>query len=103
MLASAGVLIGGKLQPPKLNQRWLVDAVQLFWDRQIFDGALPATAKLAVLEQSLMDNEIYKLLRCKKDQCRAFARAAFPEYSQGQGPDRRKQISSLQERGLIAA
>ena len=40
MLESAGVISGDQLQPQDLRQRWYVDAVQLFWDRQIFDGSL---------------------------------------------------------------
>ena len=38
MLESAGVLIDGELQPKDLRQRWITDAVQLFWDRQILEG-----------------------------------------------------------------
>jgi hypothetical protein len=102
MLRSAGVLANDKLQPENLRQRWYVDAVQLFWDRQIFDGALPADARLSALEDALVHEEIFKLLRCDKNQCRAFARAAYAEYSDGQGPERISQISFLQKRGLVA-
>jgi hypothetical protein len=102
MLESAGVLVKGRLQPESLRRRWHVDAVQLFWDRQIFDGALPATARVSALEDSLIDHEVYKLLRCDKDQCRAFARAAYAEFSDGQGPARAAQIETLRARGLVA-
>jgi hypothetical protein len=103
MLESAGVLVKGELESKNLRQRWHVDAVQLFWDRQIFDGALPATSRLSALEDSLIDHEIYKLLRCDKDQCRAFARAAFAEFSDGHGPARVAQIDALRARGLVAS
>lgn len=103
MLQSAGVLIGDVLQPRELRQRWLIDAVQLFWDRQVLDGKLPMTASLTTLEDSLVANEIYKLLRCDADQCIAFARAAYPEFSQGQAAHRANQITTLRDRGLIAA
>ena len=103
MLESAGVLVDDKLQSEDLRQRWYVDAVQLFWDRQIFDGTLPATAKISVLEDNLIDHEVFKLLRCDKDQCRAFARAAYGEFSEGQGAARLAQIDALRERGLVGS
>lgn len=103
MLESAGVLADGKLQPTDLRQRWIVDAVQLFWDRQIFDDALPATASKVALEDALIEHEIYKLLRCDKKQCQAFARAAFGEYTQDHAAERRAQITKLRDAGLIAA
>jgi len=103
MLKSAGVLGDDGLQPNNLRQRWIVDAVQLFWDREIFDGSINATANLRILESALIDKEIYKLLRCSKDQCTIFARAAFAEFSQGQGLDRAREIQSLRDAGAIAA
>jgi hypothetical protein len=96
-------LVGDKLQPNDLRQRWLTDAVQLVWDRQIFDGALSASTKLGSLEEILIDNEIYKLLRCSKEQCRAFARAAYTEFKDGQASERLNQLENLKELGLIAA
>ncbi len=103
MLESAGVLVEDELQPENLRQRWYVDAVQLFWDRQIFDGALSATAKVSALEDNLIDHEVFKLLRCDKDQCRAFARAAYAEFSDGQGPARVAQIDALRARDLVGS
>lgn len=103
MLESAGVLTNGDLQPKDLRQRWIIDAVQLFWDRQIFDGALPASASRTALEDALFDHEIYKLLRCDRKQCQAFARAAFGEFSPTQAADRLGQITGLKAKGLIAA
>jgi hypothetical protein len=103
MLKSAGVLSAGRLQPQDLRQRWLVDAILLFWDRCIFDGSLKATSTLGALESCVIDNEIYKLIRCNKDQCRTFARAAFPEFTGGQALDRAKQLQRLRDAGAIAA
>lgn len=103
MLESAGVLVDDELQPAVLRQRWYVDAVQLFWDRKIFDGTLSATVKISVLEDNLIDHEVFKLLRCDKDQCRAFARAAYAEFSDGQGVVRLAQIDSLLKRGLVGS
>jgi hypothetical protein len=103
MLESAGVLVKDELQPENLRQRWYVDAIQLFWDRQIFDGALSAMAKVSALENNLIDHEVFKLLRCDKDQCRAFARAAYAEFSDGQGPARVAQIDALRARDLVGS
>jgi hypothetical protein len=102
MLESAGVLRNGKLQPCDLRQRWFIDAVELFWDRHIFDGILSATARRSVFEDSLIEYEIFKLLRCSKVQCQAFARAAFGEYQEGQGVERLTQVDRLRATGLIA-
>jgi hypothetical protein len=103
MLESAGVLLDGELQPKDLRQRWIIDAVQLFWDRQIFDGALPVSASRTALEDSLIEHEIHRLLRCDEKQCQGFARAAFGEFSLGQAADRMTQIATLKSKGLIAA
>jgi hypothetical protein len=100
MLKSAGVLDNERLQPNNLRQRWLIDAVLLFWDREIFEGTLSASSNLRILENALLDSEIYKLLRCSKEQCQAFARAAFAEFA---GPDRLRQLQQLKDVGAIAA
>lgn len=100
MLESAGVLSDGKLQPENLRERWLIDAVQLFWDRQISDGALSPIASQRVFEATLIENDIHKLLRCDESQCQAFARTAFSEYD---GTLCLKQIDKLKEAGAIAA
>jgi hypothetical protein len=102
MLHSAGVLVNDELQSENLRQRWHVDAVQVFWDRLVFDSAVPANAKGSMLEEVLIDNEVFKLLRCDKDQCRAFARAAYAEFSDGQGAARVSQIDQLRIRGMVA-
>jgi hypothetical protein len=99
MLRSAGVLDGQQLQRNDLRQRWLVDAVLLFWDREIFDGSLRPTANLRSLEDNLIDKKAYKLLRCGKDQCRVFARAAFAEFA---GADRARQLQRLRDSGALA-
>lgn len=103
LLKSAGVLDEERLQPNNLRQRWFVDAVQLFWDREIFDGGLNSSAGLRTLETALIDKDVYKLLRCSKDQCRVFARAAFAEFSQGQAVERATQLQTLRDAGAIAA
>jgi hypothetical protein len=103
MLRSAGVLVGDQLQPNDLRQRWLVDAVLLFWDRLIFKESIRFDAKPSLLEEALIEQEIYKLLRCSKQQCQALARAAFPEFTDGQAYERAHQISSLRAVGLLAA
>lgn len=103
MLTSAGVLSSGGLQSNSLRQRWFVDAVQLFWDREIFGGFLLPSSNSGVLIDALIDKEIFKLLRCGKDQCAAFGRAAYGEFSQGQANDRIEQINNLRSENLIAA
>lgn len=100
MLESAGVLNDGRLQAENLRERWLLDAVQLFWDRQIFDNALSATASQPAFEDTLIDNDVHKMLRCNKDQCRGFARVAFGEYD---GAECLDQIDRLKASGAVAA
>lgn len=102
MLASAGVLRDGVLQAADLRQRWLVDAVQIIWDRKIFERALHPSASDSEFEDVLIDDEIYKLLRCSPEQCRVFARAALREYSE-RGSDKLDQLRKLQDAGKIAA
>lgn len=102
MLTSAGVLVDGELQSKDLRKRWLIDATQLFWDRQIFDGAIAVTASESAYEAAFFSHEIHKLLRCDKGQGQAFVRAAFREY----GPvrdNRVEQLRALRNSGLIAA
>jgi hypothetical protein len=60
-------------------------------------------AKVSALENNLIDHEVFKLLRCDKDQCRAFARAAYAEFSDGQGPARVAQIDALRARDLVGS
>ena len=103
MLESAGVLEDGELQPVNLRERWFVDAVQLFWDREIFDGALPRTAGAAAFENSFFNREIYKLLGCTEAQGQAFVRAAWPEYSRNRLNNRFDHLRDLRVAGLIAA
>jgi hypothetical protein len=100
MLRRAGVLDQDTLQPADLRQRWFTDAVQVFWDRQIASGALPASASNRALEEALILAEIQKLLRCDVDQCRTFARAALREYSSKRISE---QLNELRKSGAIAA
>jgi hypothetical protein len=103
MLKSAGVLADGELQPLDLRQRWFVDAVQLFWDRQVFDGAIPPAAGARAFEDAFLNNEIYKLLGCDAAQGQAFVRAALPEYTRERVNQRFEQLHKLKDAGLIAA
>ncbi len=103
MLQSAGVLNGNRLLPCNLRQRWFVDAVQLFWDRQILSGNFTNIPSAKALEESLIEFEIYKLMRCSESQCLAFARAAYPEFENGQAQDRLGQLQDLRRAGSIAA
>jgi hypothetical protein len=103
MLENAGVLAGDELQPRNLTGRWPIFATQLFWDRQIFDGALPETADLRTLERSFFRHEIHKLIRCDEDQGRAFVVGAFREYSQGRMANRFEQLKALRHLLAVAA
>jgi hypothetical protein len=101
MLNSAGVLVDDQIQPLDLRARWFLDAVQLFWDRKLFDGLFPATANLRTLEDAFFSHEIHKLLGCTEIQGRAFVAAAFREYSHGRMANRFKQLRDLED-SLVA-
>jgi hypothetical protein len=103
MLTSASILLDGTLQPVNFRQRWFVDAVQLFWDREIFDGALPIGAGERAYEDLISKHEVHKLLGCDENQGRAFARAAFREYSKATITRRFSQLQRLRHQGVIAA
>lgn len=101
MLRSADVVVDEVLRPANHRKvQWHLDAVQVFWDRQILSGSLPATATRAAFEDALRTFDIQKLLRCKEDQCLAFARAAWRTYS----PERiANQLNELRRFGAVAA
>jgi len=103
MLESAGILVDGNLEPLNLRERWFIDAVELFWDRQVFDGSLPAGASATIFEKLFFDHEIYKPLGCEEAQGRAFVRAAWPEYSKDRREHRFEQLRGLRDAGRIAA
>jgi len=103
MLESAGVTSDGAFQPVDLRQRWLVDAVQLFWDREIFDGTLSISAGQTAYEHCFMREEVHKLLGCDEPQGMAFVRAAYREYSAWRGEERSRQLRQLGVGALFAA
>jgi hypothetical protein len=103
MLESAGVLADGKLQPPNYAQRWYVDAVQLFWDRQFFDGRLPPSGTPRTLEEAFFDQKIYRLLNCNEAQAQVFVRTAVREYLPKLLSSRADQVQTLKDGGAIAA
>jgi hypothetical protein len=100
MLRNAGVLIDGDLQEPNFRDTWYVDAVQLFWDRRMFDGKLSFSSDQAAFEKAFLDEEIYKLLACDKKQGIVFARTAFREYAKTRKLERRAQLSKLRIRSV---
>jgi hypothetical protein len=101
MLTSAGVLVDGRLQGPELRTPWPIDATQLFWDRQIFDGALQRTSGAHEFEATFFRHEIFKLLGCGPEQGRAFVLSAYRDYSTKRLTKRFQQLDEL--KGLIAA
>jgi hypothetical protein len=98
MLRNAGVIVDGQLQNPNLRDTWYVDAVQLFWDRAMFDGKLNSSSDQAAFERAFLEAEIYKLLACDEEQGIVFARAAFREYSRSRRADRTTQLRNLRIR-----
>jgi hypothetical protein len=102
MLVSAGVLPGGRLQllPADFRQQWIVDAIHLFWDRQIFDGELPAGTGARAYEDAFFRHEVFKLLGCDVAQGKESVRAAFREYSKATIAERLDQIRKLNDKTL---
>lgn len=100
MLRNAGILIDNKLQKSNFRDAWYVDAVQLFWDRQIFDGKLSSSSDQTAFENAFLREEIYKLLACDKDQGLVFARVAFREYIKARKDDRLNQLLKLKRRRI---
>lgn len=102
MLTSAGVLADGELQPANLRAFWIVDAVQLFWDRQIFSGQILETTPDSIYEDLFFAFHINRLLRCDEAQGRVFVKAALRIYSPRKA-DRFDQLNKLKKSGLLAA
>jgi hypothetical protein len=100
MLRSSGVLVRGKIQSGEQDIKWRIDAIQLFWDRQLFAGLLSPSSNRKTFETSFLDHEIYKLLRCSEEQGRAFVAGAFRDYSE-RVATRFKQVRDV--RGLLVA
>ena len=99
-LISAGVLVDGRIERAEQAIRWRIDAVQLFWDRKIFDGALSSSSSRKIFETLFLDEEVYKLLRCSEEQGRAYVAAAYRDYSD-RFASRIMQLDSLKGR-LVA-
>lgn len=102
MLRSAKVLNDKRDDRIKFVEPWYQNAVQLFWDRKIFDGKLGPRSSANSFEQTFLENEIYKLLACSEDQGIAFSRAAFRQYA-STAVNRMEQIHALKSAGAIAA
>jgi hypothetical protein len=103
MLASAGVVIEGEVQTLDFRDPWFLAAVQLFWDRQIFDGVLREGSALSAYRASFFDQEIHKLLACSEQQADAFIAVSFREYGRIRMKRSVEQIQNLRKGGLIAA
>jgi hypothetical protein len=101
MLASAGVLANGELQPADFKTHWPVDAIQLFWDRQIFVGELDPKSDRSDYHAAFIRHEIHKLLGCSEVQGRAFVFGAYRDYSAGRAAQRYDQLDKL--KGRLAA
>jgi hypothetical protein len=95
MLERAGLLVGGKITPTEIASLSTIYAPQLFWDRQIFDGKLRASSPQSEFEDLFVENEIFKILNCGRDQGVAVARSAFREYSRARLKERFKQLETL--------
>jgi hypothetical protein len=95
MLEQADILIDGKIQPTDFTSSWVIDAPQLFWDRQIFDGNLGPSDSQTDFEELFVKHEVYKLLNCSLAQGLAVSKAAFREYSRRRRESRFKQIDGL--------
>jgi DGQHR domain-containing protein len=101
MLASAGVLVDGRIPKTDPRAHWLTDATQLFWDRQIFTGELQRSSKAKDFEAAFFRQEIYKLLGCTSEQGRVIALSVYRDYSERILPTRIEQLEKL--RAILAA
>jgi hypothetical protein len=101
MLASAGVLVDERIEPPDLRASWVVDATELFWDRQIFGGEVHRSSNQKEFEAAFFRHEVYKLLGCTAEQGRAIALSTYRVYIAHLLPKRLAQLEKL--RGLLAA
>ena len=103
MLRVSGVLVDDEVQQFPMNAPWRLEAVQLFWDRQIFDQAIRRNDDVRTLEQAFFDNEVYKLLACSKELGRGLVKAAYGEYSNGRMAQRFEQLRDLRHVLMAAA
>jgi len=96
MLSVYGIFDGPKSEPINLEaETWAEDAIQLSWDRLIFDGAVSDRDDLGVLSEAFLDKEIYKLLGCDKDLGLRLAMRAAAKYSGARMMSRFKQLRDL--------
>lgn len=102
MLKSAKVLGDDRDNTIKFREPWYANAIQLFWDRRIFDGSIGVNSDSEAFERSFVNEEIYKLLGCSKEQGLVFSRAAFRQYP-SLFANRIQQVESLRAAGAIAA
>jgi hypothetical protein len=103
MLRSAGVLVEERLSPKALHEPWLLQATQLFWDRELFDGHITPSADAKLLERIFYEKKIQKLLRCTEQEARPIIMAACRQYSAGRLAQRASQLERLRPALLAAA
>jgi hypothetical protein len=101
MLISAGVLVDGKMQAAELESPWPYEAIQLFWDRQVFCGELHSSSGRGEFEAAFLRNEVHKLIGCTPKQGRAYVLRAYQDYSARWLPQRMEHLEEL--RGRLAA
>lgn len=95
MLERAGILLDGKIQPTEFTTLYALSAPQLFWDRQIFSGALQPSSSKGEYEDLFLEHEVYKLLNCSPGQGLALAKSALREYSKLRSNQRFKQVGEF--------
>jgi len=98
MLRSAGILNGRVLQTPNFRERWFVDAIQLFWDRQIFDGNLSGVSSSREFEIAFYNHDVHKLLGCDTYQAKSFISFSFREYQTDLLDNRLQQLQILKSK-----
>jgi hypothetical protein len=101
VLISAGVLVDGKMQAAELETPWPYEAIQLFWDRQVFCGELHRASGPDEFEAAFFRNDVHKLIGCTAKQGRAYALRAYRDYSARWLPQRMEHLEEL--RGRLAA
>jgi hypothetical protein len=96
MLRSAKVLNDKREDRVKFLEPWYLNAIELFWDREIFGGSLSPRSNPQAFEQAFLNKEIYKLLGCAKDQGLVFSRTVFRRYA-------RSAVNRFEQAHAIAA
>jgi hypothetical protein len=99
MLSVNGIFEGRQSDPINLEpESWGEDAIQLFWDRLIFDGVVAERDDLRVLPDTFLEHEIYKLLGCDREFGLRLAMRAARTYS---GPRMASRFDQLRELGVL--